>query len=231
MKLVIPVSGEYSPETKWTIKGESGSRNFVDICACIGFGSPEATSAEYQGHAFALMGRQSDTRNNLIGECVGTPHSLLEHVIDWKDKLGFSLLHVPLAPLKSFLDYAGANGLTYYRSSGVGRDGAPIYSDAPETWSYFKGYDHTCAVSPIPDDIDKEFGSFLASYQADVDSGSSIVADWCLRAISLSREGKRAMDHPLARAIVSCSSILNIGKTDAGNKRKPTTNNWYTNRM
>jgi hypothetical protein len=230
----IPIAGAHTPEAGWTITGESGDRPFTHLCAAVGFGDPDASTSEYQGHAFALMGLQSDGRMNLIGEAMGSPRTLIPDVIDWKDAVGFDTLYVPLVPYKHYLEYAGADGLTYYRSLGKGRDGAPMFSKKPGAYRFFRSYSHVCIVGPVPEEIEAEFPAFLDAYQSWVLSGRALTADWCVRAITLSREGRRAIEHPLARAVVTCASILEIEtrpKHDPAKKADQPTNAWYANRM
>jgi len=228
----IPIFGEYISGEGYNITGEAGTRMFPSVVAAIGYGSPEANTSEYQGHAMAIMGIQKDDRINLVGEATGPPAGLLRKVIAWKDAVGFKEIYVPVYPEQYFLHYAGGDGLTYYRSVGRNRDGGPIYARKPEDYPGFRTYSHVCSVAPVPEELDAEFPAYLSAYQAMAARGSALTADWCVKAITLSREGRRAIDHPLAKAIVYCAAILSRELSPKSVKPETSTpNSWYGNRL
>ena len=228
---MIPITGEYSKETNtFTIKGETGVRTFVRIIVSLGYGDMDSATAEYQGHALCVMGKQADDRLNIIGEGIGRPSELAATLVEWKDVVGVKDIYLPAEPNRFFLEYADQDGLTQYRTYGKGRDGKPLYRTS--LFKTFVSVDHTATLAPIPDAMLAEYPAHLAAYQSAVITGKVIIADWCPRAMSLSREGRRAITHPLAQAMVYAYAIHEIeAKAQITVTKKEAANVWYGNRL
>jgi len=216
-------------ERQWTLTRGNREAVFDLMVMAVTFGDP--LKIDYEDAAIAVVGRQTDKIVNVIYTIGGMWSDIKTHAVDVKDHFFIKRCLVLEEPERYVDELRAIEGLTYYKEEPVvgSRSNRKRPVNPPETWPYFRNYDHRARLEIVPDFVVKELPTLAVKLDEMARSSTIVIWPGCQFGTIMMQSGESLRDalndSRIQAVLYAMNTVMPKSRRRGSDQHKPRA--WY----